>query len=46
MKTIALLLAFALSSTAAEIRIGLVGCDTSHATAFTQILNDPAAPQS
>ncbi|MEK0450843.1 MAG: hypothetical protein RL088_3111 [Verrucomicrobiota bacterium] len=43
MKTIALLLAFALSSTAAEIRIGLVGCDTSHATAFTQILNDPAA---
>ena len=26
---------------AAEIRVGLVGCDTSHATAFTQILNDP-----
>jgi predicted dehydrogenase len=32
-----------LSTHAAELRIGLVGCDTSHAPAFTQILNDPAA---
>lgn len=27
---------------AAEIRIGIVGTDTSHVTAFTQMLNDPA----
>ncbi|MBN8246934.1 MAG: Gfo/Idh/MocA family oxidoreductase [Verrucomicrobia bacterium] len=29
---------------AADLRIGVVGLDTSHATAFTEILNDPAAP--
>jgi hypothetical protein len=29
---------------AAELRLGFVGCDTSHAPAFAQILNDPAAP--
>ena len=28
---------------AAELRIGLVGCDTSHAPAFTEILNDASA---
>ena len=27
----------------AEIRIGLIGLDTSHATAFTEILNNPQA---
>ena len=26
----------------AVIRVGIIGCDTSHATAFTEILNDPA----
>lgn len=25
----------------AEIRIGIIGCDTSHATEFTKIINDP-----
>lgn len=29
---------------AAELRIGLIGCDTSHAPAFTKILNDTSAP--
>lgn len=29
---------------AAPIRIGLVGLDTSHVTAFTRVLNDPAHP--
>ena len=29
---------------AAPIRIGLIGLDTSHAGAFTQLLNDPARP--
>lgn len=27
-----------------DIRVGIIGLDTSHATAFTQILNDPNAP--
>lgn len=26
----------------AELRIGIIGCDTSHATAFTKLFNDPA----
>jgi predicted dehydrogenase len=44
MKLALLLSTFAIAAThAAEIRIGLVGCDTSHAPAFTQILNDPTA---
>ncbi len=43
MKLSALFAILALNLSAAEIRIGLIGCDTSHATAFTQILNDPAA---
>ena len=30
---------------AKEIRIGLIGLDTSHAVAFTKILNDPKHPQ-
>jgi predicted dehydrogenase len=28
---------------AADLRVGLIGLDTSHATAFTEILNNPAA---
>ncbi len=27
----------------ADLRIGIIGCDTSHAVAFTEILNDPKA---
>jgi Oxidoreductase family, NAD-binding Rossmann fold len=29
----------------ADIRLGLVGTDTSHVTAFTAMLNDPASPR-
>ncbi|MDQ6759605.1 MAG: Gfo/Idh/MocA family oxidoreductase [Acidobacteriota bacterium] len=29
---------------AADLRLGFVGTDTSHVTAFTKMLNDPAAP--
>ncbi|MBV9085346.1 MAG: Gfo/Idh/MocA family oxidoreductase [Acidobacteriaceae bacterium] len=29
---------------AAELRLGIIGTDTSHATAFTRILNDATAP--
>ncbi len=28
----------------AALRLGIIGCDTSHAPAFAGILNDPAAP--
>ncbi|MBM3814253.1 MAG: oxidoreductase [Acidimicrobiia bacterium] len=30
---------------AADIRLGIIGTDTSHVTAFTRILNDPAHPE-
>ncbi len=30
--------------TAADLRLGLVGTDTSHVTAFARLLNDPAVP--
>jgi hypothetical protein len=33
----------ALATHAADLRLGIIGCDTSHAPAFTQILNNPAA---
>jgi hypothetical protein len=33
-----------LRATAADLRIGIIGCDTSHAVAFTETLNNPAAP--
>src|SRR5213075_2697549 len=29
------------SSFAADLRIGIIGCDTSHVTAFTETLNNP-----
>lgn len=32
-----------MSAPAADLRIGIIGCDTSHSTAFAQILNNPAA---
>lgn len=31
-------------SAAGELRVGLIGLDTSHAGAFTQLLNDPTTP--
>ena len=40
------ILAMALSAPAGEprkLRIGIIGCDTSHAAAFTQIINHPDA---
>lgn len=35
--------AFCATISAAELRIGIIGCDTSHATAFTELLNNPSA---
>lgn len=36
-------LLLALRAAAADLRIGIIGCDTSHVTAFTEALNDPSA---
>ncbi|HEY5913128.1 MAG TPA: Gfo/Idh/MocA family oxidoreductase [Verrucomicrobiae bacterium] len=30
-------------ATGSELRIGIIGCDTSHATAFTEVINNPQA---
>lgn len=35
----------ALAATAADLRLGIIGTDTSHVTAFTKILNDSSSPQ-
>jgi len=32
-----------LSAFGADLRVGIIGCDTSHATAFAETLNNPAA---
>ena len=39
-----LLALLAVSSATAQIRVGIIGLDTSHAPAFTKILNDPNSP--
>ncbi|MBI4903812.1 MAG: Gfo/Idh/MocA family oxidoreductase [Acidobacteria bacterium] len=43
MRYVLLLFAFA-GLAAAEIKVGIIGTDTSHVIAFTRILNDPASP--
>jgi hypothetical protein len=35
---------FHLGTFADDLRIGIIGCDTSHAIAFTETLNSPSAP--
>lgn len=37
------LLVLASTTRAADLRIGIIGCDTSHVTAFTESLNDPSS---
>lgn len=37
------LLSLPLTLAAQELRLGMIGCDTSHAVAFPKILNDPQA---
>jgi hypothetical protein len=44
MKLFCLLLAGGGLLSAADLRLGIVGTDTSHAVAFTKILNDPSSP--
>ena len=38
------LASFALTGLGADLRIGMIGLDTSHVTAFTGLLNDPKSP--
>jgi hypothetical protein len=42
-KTLFVLLIGSATLYAADLRIGIIGTDTSHVPAFTQLLNDPAA---
>jgi len=37
------LAAIVMNAPGAELRLGIIGCDTSHSTAFTEILNDAKA---
>jgi hypothetical protein len=39
----AVVLSYCSSSVAADLRIGIIGCDTSHVPAFTENLNNPDA---
>src|SRR5437016_13625109 len=43
-KHIAVFLLTSLFASGAELRLGIVGTDTSHVTAFTRILNDNSLP--
>jgi len=44
-KIIAILLLWTVAAAAATLRLGIIGTDTSHVTAFTQILNDELSPE-
>ena len=44
MKLIPIALLLCAAATAADIRLGIIGTDTSHAVVFTRMFNDPAAP--
>lgn len=44
LRTGLLLLSFALSASAADFRLGIIGTDTSHVPVFAKIFNDPTAP--
>ncbi len=44
MKFCALLLLLGVACASGEIRLGIIGTDTSHVIAFTQILNDSSSP--
>jgi hypothetical protein len=44
MRTAGLILVFAMAAAAANLRLGIVGTDTSHVIAFTRAFNDPSGP--
>jgi hypothetical protein len=43
--TVACLCVFELAASAEDLKLGIIGLDTSHVTAFTKILNDPNDPK-
>jgi hypothetical protein len=45
MRLPAILVLLALPSAAADLRLGIIGTDTSHVSAFTKNFNDPATPE-
>jgi predicted dehydrogenase len=44
MRFFLLLLVFTLTVRASDLRVGMIGLDTSHTVAFAKILNDPKSP--
>ena len=44
MKIFSLVLLSCAAAVAADIRVGIMGADTSHVVVFTQMFNDPARP--
>ena len=44
MRFLLLFLVFTLMIRAADLRVGMIGLDTSHTVAFAKLLNDPKAP--
>ena len=45
LRLLLLLCMTAFSCSSAELRIGIIGLDTSHVTAFTKLINDPKDPK-
>lgn len=45
MRRLILFSIFLASANAADLRVGIVGTDTSHVTAFSKVLNNPADPE-
>ena len=44
MKSVSLLVLACAAAAAADIRLGIIGTDTSHVSVFTQVFNDPSRP--
>ena len=44
MKPLSLILLLSAAAAADDIRLGIIGTDTSHVIVFTQMLNEPARP--
>jgi hypothetical protein len=44
MKSCVILLLLSVTCAPAQIRLGIIGTDTSHVIAFTKVLNDPTSP--
>ncbi len=45
MRLMKFILVFAMAASAADLRLGIIGTDTSHVSVFTRTFNDPAHPE-